>query len=200
MNPFTKIALGLLLSTAASQAALTYHVSIDTTSLTATSAPYSLDFQLNSGDTLGNNTATISNFVGLGALGSANTFGGVTGDLSSAVVLADTDAFNEFFQSFTAGSLIEFDLTLSQNVDSGATPDSFSVAILDSGLANVTTDGLGNSLVQFDINSSSNTLSANVGNGTGSFSGLTTTVVPEPSSALLGAAGALLAFRRRRAA
>ena len=193
---------GLLLSTTASHAALYYHVSIDTSSLNSlpasTSAPFSLDFQFNSGGTLGNNTATIYNFnFGGGiATGSANTSGGVAGDLNSTITFNDT-GYSELFQSFTPGTVLQFDVSLSNNADS-VTPDSFVVAILDGNLLNIPTNGIGDSLLQVDL--SPDTTTANVGTGTGSFSGVSVSAIPEPSAALLGVAACGLGLLRRRRA
>ena len=193
------LAAGLFLSSAAAHAAV-YHVSIDTSTLTATgNGPFSLDFQFNGGDTPGNNTALISNFDfgGGSATGSANLTGSVTGSLLTSVSFTNTSAFSEFYQTFTAGGVLQFDVTLTQNLD-GITPDSFSVAILDGNLNNIDTNSAFGSLVQIDINTTG-TLNVNTASGTGVYSGVTTTV-PEPSSTMLVGllAGGMLLRRRRR--
>ena len=212
MNHLNKLArptlaalCGLLLAGASH--AGTYHVVINTSALqgaVAANGPYALDFQLNSGDTLGNNAAVISNFTfGGGApVGNATTFGGAAGSLAGPVTLSDSSAFNEFFQGFTADGSIAFDLSLSQSVDAGPTPDSFSVAILDGTLANITTNGLGDSLLQADI---SVTMALTVAQlhlaaGTGAYAGVTVSAVPEPGSdaMLLGGLAFLMLTARRR--
>ncbi|BCU77542.1 NF038129 family PEP-CTERM protein [Luteolibacter sp. LG18] len=204
-NPLLLLATGLLLSVGSASAAL-YHVSIDTSALTlpanSGSGPFSLDFQLNSGATTGNNTATISNFNfggGGGPFDTATLIGGASGSLPGTITLTDTNAFNEFYQSFTAGSVISFDLNLTENIDSGAIPDSFSFSILDGSLANIPTTGFGDTLLQVDIAAGSN---VNLSSATGSYAGVSVTAVPEPSSALLGlvaVAGGVLRRRRRSA-
>lgn len=211
MNQLSKtsllLAAGLLLSAGAANAA-SYSVSIDTSTLGAlvgTSGPFSLDFILNNGDLGGNNTATISNFAfgGGSAAGTPNLFGGATGSLTTTVTLNDSSFTNEFYQEFVPGSVLSFSFSVTQNPDN-ITPDSFSIAILDGTDANIpTTDGAGNTLLQFDIDTSTGVplSEINVYNGTGIYSGVTVTVVPEPSSALCGLlACGLGMLRRRRAA
>ena len=201
------LAAGLIFTSAASQAAISYHITIGTASLAlapnVTSGPYSLDFQLNSGDTLSNNTATLSNFTfgGGSAFGAANSVGGASGDLGSFVSLTDTGAFNEFYQTFNAGSSIQFDLFLSQNVDGGPTPDVFTISLLNSSLSNITTNSTdgADTLLHLDINSS--TAGSTYGDmnftaGTGSYSAVA--AVPEPSAALLGVATCVVGVLRRR--
>jgi len=193
------LAAGLFLSASAANAAV-YHVSIDTSTLTATgNGPFSLDFQFNGGDTPGNNTALISNFDfgGGSATGSATLSGSVTGSLLTSVSFTNTTAFSEFYQTFTAGGVLQFDVSLTQNLD-GITPDSFSVAILDGNLNNIDTTSTFGSLVQVDINTAGN-LNFNTSNGTGVYSGVTTAAVPEPSSTMLVGllAGGFLIRRRR---
>jgi len=201
-------ATGLLLGCATSRAAL-YHITIDISALglppTSSLGPFALDFQLNSGNTLNNNTAVVSNFTfgGGGApFGAANTFGGASGDLAGGTLtLNDTTPFNEFYQTFTTGVSVGFDLSLTQNVDAGLTPDAFSVSILDGTTANIPTTAGDNTLLHADINTTG-ALSIdqlNLASGTGTYSGVSIQAVPEPSAAmcalLAGAAGVL---RRRR--
>jgi len=200
---------GLLLASAASQAAV-YHISIDTTVLTLPgnlgSAPYSVDLQLNAGDTLNNNTAVVSNFAfggGSGAIGTAVGLGGVSGSIASGITLTDSSQYNEFYQTFGAGSTLSFDLSLTQVVGAGLTPESFSIAILDGTLANLPTSGVGDTLLLANIDTT-NPLSIgqlNLASGTGDFSGMTVTVIPEPTTtvcALLACGVGVL--RRRRLA
>jgi hypothetical protein len=199
------LATGLLLSSAASQAA-SYKVTINTSALNlppaSPSGPFSVDFQFNSGDTLNNNTAIISNFIFGG--GSASSGGvasglGVTGNLGGTITIADTEAFNSYYEGFAPGTTFEFDLQLTENADAGATPDSFSFAILDSSLGNITTDGIGNSLFQVDIVPGAMGVGdLNLGTGTGSFAGVTITAIPEPSAAMLGVVACGLGMLRRR--
>jgi hypothetical protein len=107
---------------------------------------FSLDVQLNDGAGTGdgNNTVVLSNFDfgnGGGAVGGPLLAGGATGSVSGTVRIVDTDFLNQFMQVFTPGSVLAFQLALSTNVDSGGTPDQFSIALLDSTGAEIPTLG-----------------------------------------------------------
>lgn len=190
------VVLGLAsLSFAASSArAQTFHIDITTAPLTApanaANGPFLLDLQLNSGSTLNNNTAVINHFTfgGGGApFGAANVFGGASGSLATSVTLSDTLAFNEFFQSFTAGSLLSFDVTLTRNLDAGGTPDIFSVALLDSSLFNLPTTGFADQLLS--VNLPAATTGFQTFTATGSYGGIRVSVIPVPEPATYGLAG-----------
>lgn len=192
---------GLLVLTASSvdAAPITFHVNINTSSLAGSaSAPFALDFQLNGGSPSAN-TATIFNFTFGGGAPSLNpaptTIGLASGNLSSTVTLADNAAnfFNEFYQGFTPGASIGFDVLLSGNPNT-PTPDVFSVALLDRNLFNIPTTGLGDSLLLVNINTSTPGI-ANIQtfSGTGAFSGVQTQVAPVPEPATLVLLGAGLA-------
>ena len=195
---FALVAACIMISASTSKAALIYHVDINTAPLVgSSSAPFSLDFQLNdgSGTLAGVNTVTLVNFVFTGGnpTGSASLFGGAAGSLSSTVTLTDGTFFsNEFFQGFSAGTTkIGFDALLTTVVDPGLTPDAFSMAILDNNLFNIATNGTGDSLMLVNINSTSLSLSA-VQKFT-STSGVTVAAspTPEPSSWLVMGSGLL---------
>jgi len=185
---------------------LLFHVTVDTTPLTTSAnGPFSLDFQLNDGSGLadGNNTATVSNFTfgGGAATGSPNYLGGVIGDISSSLTLSETTAFNELFQGFTAGTSLAFDVAISGNTDAGITPDSFIFSILDSTLGAITTSGSAGQTVQLDITSPILGVDAVQSyNGTGAYTGVNVSVVPEPSTNLLALASifGVLTIRRRK--
>lgn len=199
------ITAGLLMTDAASHAA-SYHVDINTAALDLApanaNAPFSLDFQFNDGGLLNNNTATITNFTygGGSATGSPTLFSGALGNIGSTVTLNNSSAFQELYQTFTVGTLLGFDVTLTENLD-GSTPDSFVVAILDSSLANIATNGIGDSLLHADISQTSPLTLAqlNLASGTGDYAGVTVVATPEPGSLACLASGAtlLLCFRRR---
>ena len=192
---------GLILSSAASQAA-SFHVDIDTAALNSlsASAPVSLDFQFNDGGTLGNNTATISNFTfGSGAAtDSAFTLGGALGDIGSTVTFDNSSSFQELFQTFNVGTTIGFDVALTEFSD-GETPDSFSVAILDNNLVNITTNGIGDSLFQANITPGLAITAANFSSGTGDFAGVTAIPEPATSAAMIGGIALMAVALSRRA-
>lgn len=167
-----------------SAASVEYYVDINTASLVGNaSGPFSLDFQLNDGSGTGdgNNTATINNFAfGSGsAAGSANLSGGAAGNISSAVTLTDTSAFNELYQTFNAGGTLSFDVTLTLNGDSGPTPDSFAVAILDNTLSNIPTSGVGDAYLLVNLGPTPGLV---IGSSASPAVTLSATPVPEPGS------------------
>jgi hypothetical protein len=141
-------------------AGIVYDISMNTGPLGSHPAgPFSLEFQLNdgSGTNDGNNTAVLSNFLfnGGAAVGSPTLTGGATGTLTSGITLTDSSFFNQFIQGFTPGSALSFRLSLSTNVDSGATPDQFSFAVLDKTGTEIPTlaPSFFDVFVQIDINS-----------------------------------------------
>ena len=194
LNRMTRVAVlvaatwGLLASLTPTSYAGSFHVEISTGDLGQSPAnansPFYLDFQFNDGGVLSNNSASITNlnFAGGNATGSPVLLGGATGNLGSNVLFNNNSSFQELYQSFSPGATIGFDVFLTQNVD-GITPDSFFVSILDKDLFNIPTSGLGNSLLQIDINSSG-LPTVNLGAGTGLYAGMTASAVavPEPGS------------------
>lgn len=210
MNPIIRIiaALTLLLQFAShSFAAATFHIDVDTSSLMGNSnAPFSLDFQLNSGGGAVGNFATISNFTFGGgsaaAIPAISTFGLASGSLASSVSLQANAAnpFNEFYQGFVAGTTLGFDVLLTTSV-SGPTPDAFAFAILagDASPINITTTGFADQLVFVNIDSATPTVQTFAGSG--DFTGVTVSAVPEPETILLLSVGlAVIGFVRRRRA
>ena len=137
MRKLLLVASTLLWTPAFLQANLVYDVSLDTSPLIGSAAgPFSIDFQMIDGSGLsdGNNTVGVSSLdfgAGGSASGTPTLIGGATGDLFSAVSMTDSSFFNEFTQGFTPGSVLNFEISFSANVDSGA-PDTFSFAIEDS--------------------------------------------------------------------
>jgi hypothetical protein len=171
-------------------------------------APFALDFQLTSGDTSSGvvNTATLSSFTfGTGGgSGTGNPFansGNASGDLGSTVTLNTSGGsfFNEFSQYFTPGSLLSFQLDLTNNLQSSGTPDEFTFQLIDNTLGGIpTTDPSGsNSLVIIDL---TGTLDPQIfpTNGDGvsvaPVVSSPTSAVPEPASVWLLAPVLLLAL------
>jgi hypothetical protein len=188
-----------------------YNISLTTSPLTGNAAaPFAIDYQL-----VGNLGAIVGitgfNFGGGGATGTGNCTGFCTGDLSSGVQLtADPSGFfNEFYQTFTPGSVFSFQLTLS-NIGPGTTPDEFSFAILDQNLNEIPMLAGGNgSLVTIDLTDQSNPAVTTYGNdpngnpAIGSLGNVSVTPVigatPEPATAaLLGLSLVALGVARSR--
>jgi hypothetical protein len=208
---------GCALSASVCHADLLFHVSLNTTPLMGhPAAPFYVDFQLTDGSGAGdaNNTATINNFAFGGGVptGSPTLTGGASGNLFTQVNLTDSNFFNEFFQQFTPGSTLSFNVQLTTNVDAGPTPDQFSFAILDDTLAEIPTEGLLNVgsdvFLTADINSpnppiqsyaSDPTRSPAGGGGPIDLGSPGVQIVPEPTTlALLVIGLAGLAVARRR--
>lgn len=194
-------AMGVALLGASASYAASYHIEVNTAGLgLSPSAPFSLDFQFNDGGVLNNNTATVSNFnfFGGSAGGSPTLISGATGDIAAvvpSVTFNNSGAFQELFQGFTPGTKLSFDVAMTTNLD-GATPDAFVFAILDNGLANIPTNGLGNSLVLVEINSTLPAVQTFA--GTGEFASVTAVPEPETFAMLLAGLGLVGAVVRRK--
>lgn len=112
--------------------AATWDVTINTTNWSGTSA--SLAFDLIDGDNINNNTVQISNFLTDGGYnsGAATLTGGASGLLDTGAALTDSSFFNELLQPIVLGSSLQFQLQLSDVLETGAlVPDRFSFFILD---------------------------------------------------------------------
>ena len=211
LNTFrtTIAAAALLLSGLPAHADLTFHVDLDTSVLMGNAnAPYALDFQLNDGQGIGdaNNLVTLSNFsFGGGAATATATFdGGGSGTVATGLSISDSSFFNAATQSFTAGSTLGFDVTLSTHVDPGGTPDEFSLAILDGNGNEISTTGWGDPLIVVDIDSSQPTIQTFAGTGAygampAPATGPVISPVPEPATAGLFVAGLVMLLWHRRA-
>jgi hypothetical protein len=197
----TAAIMGMVLLSGSAHAASIFHVTVNTAPLIASSsAPFSLDFQFNNGSVPGNNSAVVSNFnyFGGSATGSPTAFGGATGNIATSVLFNHSAPFQELFQTFTPGTTLGFDVSLSTFLE-GGTPDAFVFAILDKNLANIPTTGLGDSLLLVNVNSANPAKQTFA--GTGAFANVTVAATPEPtSSLLLLAALPLLVFAVRKMA
>jgi hypothetical protein len=177
-------------------------VTVDTSGLP--SSPGSeVEFYLidGSGTGAGNNTATLSSFgFGGGSAGAVdwpNTFGGVSGDMTSTISITDTSFTNVLSQFFTAGSSLSFVLDLTTNVDAGPTPDQFGFLIVDPSGNPIPTSDPNDNLLLVNIDSSDPAVDT--------FSDLVTVApvgavaTPEPSSAIWLVTGLFLMvwFSRR---
>ncbi len=147
--------------------------------------------------------------------------GGASGDLSSSVSLNDSaNSFNDFNQQFTPGGTLTFrmDSTLIAP-PSGGFPDNFSMVIFSGydsangydpftgtgGTPIPTNDPISgdNTFLNFDINGPGQTTVSSFSDTTGTITITVTSVVPEPSSAVIvllavtGVSGAMCCRRRR---
>lgn len=203
-----------LLIAAACEADVICDVSLDTSGLVGNvNGPFAVDFQLTSGDTTSGvvNTATVSSFAfGTGgSAGTGNPFlnsGNTSGDLGSTVTVTTSGGtfFNEFSQYFMPGSLLTFQIDLTNNPQSSGTPDEFTFQLIDNTLNEIsTTDPSGsNSLIIVDL--TGEMLEPEIFTANGDGVTITpqvsspTSAVPEPSAFWLVAVALLLAVRRER--
>jgi hypothetical protein len=204
------LALALLCAPALKAQVFSFNVDLNTAALSGdTTPPFFLDLQLNTGDGTLPSTVTFGNFqfTGGSATGSPVLTGSASGSLSSSVSLNDaTNALNEFYQGFTAGTTdIKFTATVSQNF-TGVSPAGIAVSILDNAFGSpaqiYTTSPDSLSLVTLSL-SASNTLSdvQAFSSALPSPEGITATItaIPEPcyTVALLGGMVSAFAAVRR---
>jgi hypothetical protein len=111
-------------------------ISLDTTKLPplpTADDPYVIEFQFNLGGASLNNSVTISNIMlGGGSAGSLITSpftGSVTGDLGSQIVLSGNPNGDDFLQEFTAGSILQFTVSMTNLPQPGSQGDTFSFFI-----------------------------------------------------------------------
>jgi hypothetical protein len=107
------IAALLCFASVASAGTITYEVTVDTSSIAGTAG--SLDFNFNPGPLVTQAASLqILNFAGNGTLGGAPSLTGDVsgGPLPTTVTFDNGTGFNDYFQGFTFGSTISFDVIL----------------------------------------------------------------------------------------
>jgi hypothetical protein len=181
-------------------------VNVNTTPLAGAQAEIAFDF-IDGGPPASDNTATLSNFLTDGTLGTVSLTGSATGTLPGTVVLSDPTFFNEYLTNITLGTDFSFQLDATTNgPGSGASPDAFSITILDptTGLPLFgTTDPTGaGTLLLLNIDGSPNgSLSLYTApGGQAQVTAASVSAVPESGTFLLlgiGLSGALLLFWRK---
>ena len=114
-----------------SAASAMFDVTMETSALNGT--PASLVFDFIDGDSLVNNSVTISDFAGDGVYDptAAMTFGDVTGALDASAVLSDSSGFSELLQPVVLGDTLSFMLTLSNQFSGVGLPDRLTLFLLD---------------------------------------------------------------------
>jgi hypothetical protein len=195
-----------MLGTAAADA-ITYHISVNTSSI-GTVNGY-LDFQFNPG---GLDTqlagAQVLNFATDGFLLNSPApapTGDVTGDLPGTLAFDNQSAFNDYFQHFTFGNSVAFDLLLNgpaltspNGTSSSGTTFGFAVYADDAMTPLLTSDPSGQVLT-VDVNLDGTTTPRLLGlDDSGAPYANATTPVPEPASMVLLASGALGVLARRK--
>jgi len=188
------------MTAAAANASTVWMVSVDTTSINTTSG--SLDFNFNAGGTLAQYALIdITAFSNFGTLtGSPSTLGDVTGVLPSVVTAGNGGAFNDYFQTFTFGTSLSFNVVFygpaidtPDGVSTSGSTFAFSMYSDAAGTVPVLTSDLINGFaVLIDVNLDGTTTVTNNSSQTNVAS-----AVPEPTTWALLAAG--LAFFAARA-
>lgn len=180
-------------------------VALDTSAL---AGPFEVAFALTDGSGTGdaNIHVVLSDlqFAGgsPGAIDAALTFGGVTGDLASAVEMVDSTFLNVFASSFLPGASFSFHVAVNGTTDAGGTPDQLAMVLLraDGTLVDSTDPSGAGSLLTLAFAGPQPAVSAFAGALTPAPSVQLATPVPEPGSLVLFAAalaGVRMARRRR---
>ncbi|MEI6084336.1 MAG: NF038129 family PEP-CTERM protein [Verrucomicrobiota bacterium] len=176
---------------------INYSVDLNTTALTAYTAPFYLDFQLldGPGSLNGNTTATINNFTivggSLGALefSDSASWSGLQGVLSNSI------AFSELVLQLTPGSQLKFDVSFVTPVAVLAQAPTFSAQILYGGLFPGVIGGVPTTFAGDGV---SFLIIDNTQPSPASQYELLSSAVPEPSIAFLFLSGLVVIIARRR--
>jgi hypothetical protein len=180
---------------------ITYAVTVDTSSITGTAG--SLDFNFNPGP-LVTQTASLQilNFSGNGSLAGAPILSGdVSGMLPSILTFDNGAAFNDYFDGFTYGSMLKFQVylygpALSSPDGTSTSGSTFAFSMFSDAAGTVpvlTTDTVNGFAVTIDVNLDGTTTVTNYSFQTSVSS------TPEPTSITLVAAALATAAARLRA-
>jgi hypothetical protein len=192
------LCIAFLLTTATLAVAdpITYNVTVDTSSISGTSG--SLDFQFNPGP-LTTQTASLQilDFSSDGSLaGSPSLTGDVSGALPGTLTYDNGTAYNDYFEDFTYGTTLSFEVILygpalssPDGVSTSGSTFAFSMFSDPAGtIPTLTTDTAGGFAATVDVNLDGTTTITDPSIET---SVASSTVIPEPPSLLLLATGLL---------
>jgi PEP-CTERM motif len=190
------IASFLCFASMASAAPVTYDVTVDTSSIAGTAA--SLDFEFNRGPLVTQSASLqILNFTSDGTLaGSPELTGDVAGALPATLTFDNGTAFNDYFEGFTYGSALSFQVSLygpalssPDGVSTSGSTFAFSM-FSDAGgtIPALTTDTTDGFAFTVDVNLDGTTTVTNFSAQT-TVEPATTPAVPEPGTLPLMAVG-----------
>lgn len=184
----------LVLMTVASASAneTSFTVSIDTSSISGTQG--SLDFEFNPGPLVSAAaTLDVEDFNGGSVTGSPSLTGDASGALPGTIAFDNGTGFNDYFQTFTFGSTISFEVLISGSPLTGSSGSSFAFTMYSdpSGTMPV--------LTTLTNNPSDSSLVTQI-NPDGSVTTTSFVITPEPTSMVLfgtGLLGVIFVTRKR---
>jgi PEP-CTERM motif len=201
------IASFLCLGSVASAAPITYDATVDTSSISGTAG--SLDFEFNPGPLVTQSASLqILSFASDGTLaGSPTLTGDVAGSLPAILTFDNGTGFNDYFEGFTFGSTLSFQVSLygpalSSPDGVSTTGSTFAFSMFSDAAGTIpvlTTDTIDGFAFTVDVNLDGTTTVTNSSAQT-TVVPATTPAVPEPGTLPLMAGGISLwlAFRFRR--
>jgi hypothetical protein len=133
-----------------------YAFTMDTAPLVG-NGQFTIDLQFLQGSgvpgDIGNNTIQLTDFSfgGGSPSGGGTATGGASGSLATGVTLTDTDFFNEYYENFTPGGKLSFDIDTTNVPDPEGTPDLLTLAILDSNGDELPTTGFADEFLDVSL-------------------------------------------------